>query len=131
MYVDKMLRELTTQVSHLINTFADHTAVTASFKIPTSLGPGYWKCNTSILDGNDLKQDLEAFWHKQIKQTKENKIDLEWWEKCKEKMKEIIIWHSKRIAQNHRDPLNHIDNKIQKLKKFYNSKDGEDNILIS
>jgi hypothetical protein len=130
-YVDKTMGGLTTQVSHVINTFADHRAVTATFKIPISIGLGYWKCNTSILEDNDLKQDLEAFWHKQVKRTKEDKIDLEWWENCKEKIKDIIIWHSKRSAQNRRDRLNHIDSKIQKLKEFYNSKDGEDNMIIS
>jgi hypothetical protein len=130
-YVNKTLSDANIQISHVINAFSDHRAITATFKMPTNIGPGYWKCNTSVLDDKDLKQDLEAFWDKQIKRTKDGKINLEWCENCKAKINEIILWHSKRLAKNRRDHLNNLDSEIQKLKEFYKSEDGEDNLIIS
>lgn len=129
-YADKATAQSVMYVNHVINSFADHSAVTACFKVETKAGPGYWKCNVSTLSDIDFKADLMAMWDKQMKNNQGN-INLEWWELCKSKIEDLIIWHSTRLAKNRADNLNTLDKEINYLKKLHNCEIGNQHPSIS
>lgn len=107
-YADEITAQLASQISHVINTFADHSAVTATFKFSSSIGPGYWKCNISVLTDVDFKADFLALWNK-LEKHGQNNLSTDWWDDCKVKVKDLILWHSSRLAKNRADSLNIID----------------------
>jgi exonuclease III len=129
-YADRATAQAAIHVDHVINTLADHSAVTAHFKIQNNSGPGYWKCNVSTLMDPDFKEDFKALWEK-LTNIDENSINLQWWEKCKLKFKEMIIWHSTRLAKNRADTLNNLDKEIIFLKKLHNCETGTQHPSIS
>jgi exonuclease III len=115
---------------HEINTFADHSAVIVFFKFNSNIGPGYWKCNTSVLEDIDFNADFLALW-KKLEKRAFNDYNIKWWDDCKTRIKDLIIWHSSRLQKNRADKLNLLDKEINNFKKLYNCENGDQHPLIS
>jgi exonuclease III len=96
---------------------SDHcmVAIKFNFKIsePTR-GPGYWKCNVNTLSDPYFVDDMVGLWKQCSKFV--NK-DLAWWENCKRKFKNLIITHSRRISNNHRQTLKDLENRLAFLQR--------------
>lgn len=97
-YADDITSKSAIESYHEINTFTDHSAVIAIFKFNSNIGPGYWKCNVSVLDDIDFKADFIALWAK-LEKIAHNDYSLNWWDDCKNKIKELIVWHSSRLKK--------------------------------
>ena len=81
------------------NPYSDHAMVSLQFKAfdedSFSYGPGYWKCNTSVLDNATFIKEFEELW------SQLNSNDIKngpWWENCKVQFKDLIIMHSCKIS---------------------------------
>ena len=59
-------------------------------------GPGYWKCNTSILSDPDLIADIVNVYEDEFRSAFIK--DAEWWERCKRAFKRVIIKQSRRVS---------------------------------
>ena len=84
--------------------FSDHCAVTLQIKLPDAphIGPGYWKCNVSVLDDVDFKNDFESHWGYWADVPL---YDSTWWDQVKIRIKDLIISHSKRLARRRRNDI--------------------------
>ena len=82
------------------STFSDHDYVDLDFKCfdPNSFqyGPGFWKCNVSILEDQQLINEITEVWQEHLGKIEPK--DGNWWEYCKGEFKNIIVDHSKRIS---------------------------------
>ena len=93
-YVSKCLEKNIKTVEVINCQFSDHKFCTLTlqnlYQIKT-FGPGYWKCNVSILDDAKFVQDFKLLVHHlELFQNK----DLVWWENFKIQTKDLIIKHS-------------------------------------
>lgn len=48
-------------------------------------GPGYWKCNVTVLNNVDFKLVIEKLWNSDL--VLSDVEDGEWWENCKQNFK--------------------------------------------
>ena len=81
---------------------SDHDYVILSFNISSdrpNRGPGYWKLNVSILDKLETQNEIEFLWHQELKNI--NVPDSDWWESCKTKFKEKLIFLSRKYQREH------------------------------
>ena len=78
-----------------------------------SIGPGFWKCNTSVLKDSDLRSDLKALCERELKSLEI--ITSEMWDSFKLKCKEVIQFHSKRLNQIRFVKYKTLQNKLKKL----------------
>ena len=96
-------------------TFSDHDLI--SFKLGTRFngmsGPGFWKCNTSVLENKNLINDMVKLWEFLDSQPTK---DLQWWEHCKNCFKNLIITHSKRIAKEKKGEFGRLEKDISLLR---------------
>lgn len=96
---------------------SDHSLVEVSFKAFSSdtrqLGPGYWKCNTSVLSDRDFKADLEMSWANFAEI--EDK-DGDWWDGFKSSVKRLVILHSNRLSLQSQKHLHNLMAQFRDLK---------------
>jgi len=99
-YVNKDLLPCVHDVQHSYCPFSDHKFVNLLLKISnqTTFGKSFWKCNVKVLGDSNLRKDLETF----FQANNSTDADSLWWENTKEKIKNIIILHSKKRARESR-----------------------------
>ena len=97
--------------------YSDHAMVSLLFKAFDvhlfSYGPGFWKCNVSVLNNIDFVSDFENLWEGL------NSVDVQdgvWWETCKAKFKDLIILHSRNLTSDYRKTVRQLE---AKLRHFY------------
>ena len=113
-----LLKDVLSFEHHPINyTVSDHGMIHADIvmgeDISHEVGPGYWKCNTSILKDPFFQEDFHMLW-----QTLEaiSDQDSSWWEQCKSQFRQLIMGHSMRLSR-----IGHFELKEAKksLKRLY------------
>lgn len=126
-YISTSLLDKRVQIFHEPPILSDHGAVV--LELPNALpskGPGYWKCNTSVLQDPHLKDDIEALWensHKAIKTPDQ-------WDLFKAKIKSIIINHSCRIAKIKRDRMKLLKSELSYRLSFPSDDPETENALV-
>jgi len=92
---------------------SDHSIVQVTLNLPDSqsAGPGYWKCNTEVLNDQDLIADMEQLCAclREESATK----NTAWWESAKERFKKLIILHSMRRADNTKRKIKDLERRIR------------------
>lgn len=93
---------------------SDHKIVSVTLSIDNLItyGPGYWKCNVSVLDDLYLANDIKRMCAKFVLDA--SKKDTTWWEITKRKFRDIITFHSKRLAYFRNNRMTELDRKLQK-----------------
>ena len=115
-YISKDLIPFVTKANIDPCSFSDHCFVTmkGSFSsLKNEKGPGYWKCNTSVLDDPFFKEDMVKIWEDYLLADDINDVD--WWERCKVGFKNLIISHSKRISKAKKRLLYSLQNTLRSL----------------
>ena len=115
-YISKSLEKNVKTVEIINCPFSDHDFCILTLqnlnKIQT-FGPGYWKCNVSILENDLFVQDFNLLVHHL--ESFENK-DLVWWENFKIQSKDLIIKHSKIQSAKHRNHIQNLERRLRQLK---------------
>jgi hypothetical protein len=99
-YISKSLSNNVSYVKHepISETVSDHDLVVMEIALGEvfNQGPGYWKCNNSILKDPYFLEDFKMLW-----ETLDSIPDqtTEWWEKCKQEFRQLIICHSMRLSR--------------------------------
>ena len=108
-YVDTEMFDWVENVFRSPCVISDHHFVELNFKAidfnARVYGPGYRKCNVSILKDKELKNELETLWNGKCKQIFPK--NEEWWESCKKQFKDVIVSYSRKVssATKQRRPL--------------------------
>jgi exonuclease III len=96
---------------------SDHSLVQLTINLEDlqTTGPGYWKCNTSILNDPDLVADMEELCAclREDATTK----DTTWWETAKERFKKLIVIHSMRRADNTKRRVKVLERRIKDIEE--------------
>ena len=73
-------------------------------------GPGFWKCNVSVLNDLDLQRKITHLWEGElaVKQVK-NGI---WWEECKVRFRQVIVDYCKQISSRDRQRILELEKEI-------------------
>ena len=109
--------------SPVVYSITDHYLVYFDLNSDTEgIGPGFWKCNTSVLKDIDLRGDLKALWERELKslETINSKI----WDSFKLKCKNLIQIHSKRLNQIKFVKYRALHNKLRNLKMLNKQNSG-------
>ncbi len=105
------------------NPYSDHAFVSLSFKDFDSdsftYGPGFWKCNVTVLDHPDFVTDLTDMWNI-LDQVPVQ--DAQWWETCKQCFKKLIISHSRELASKFHKEVKNIETEL----RYYSVRHFED-----
>ena len=116
-YISTELKSFVQNIDFLPCAQSDHWYLDLTFKGFDEnnfvYGPGFWKCNTSILNNENLIQEITHTWESELKVV-ENKNGL-WWEACKLKFKEIIVKHSKKINNELRQKIRTLESDLSFL----------------
>jgi len=96
---------------------SDHSLVqlTISLEDLQATGPGYWKCNTSILNDPDLMADMEQLCT--CLRDDAHSKDTAWWDTAKERFKRLLIFHSMRRADNTKAKVRDLERRIKELEE--------------
>ena len=88
------------QIGHTPCSVSEYYHVDLTFdnisKDKETYGPGYWKCNASILSDPNLIEDINYIYNGDLSKCPIK--DGDWWEECKRVFKAEIIKHSRRIS---------------------------------
>ena len=79
-------------------------------KVATLRGPGYWKLNVSILENVDVVEVMETLWQQELDINPD--LDTAWWEYCKTRFKNTLIFLSKKIHRQRNDEKYKLNNEI-------------------
>jgi exonuclease III len=123
-YISNHLLNHVEYISHLESIKSDHGIVNLKLSNLYNVsckGPGYWHCNTKVLDDKYLQQDMATLWET-LNRT--SSINTEWWENCKLESKRLIVTHSIRLAKEKRLALKDLENQLRKLNKMENCNHG-------
>ena len=93
-YISNFLSPSVKDVLILPCVLSDHDYVILLLSIKSPFpprGPIYWKLNASILDTPETITDIENLWHQELQNV--SVPDSDWWEYCKVKFKERLIFH--------------------------------------
>ena len=85
-------------------------------------GPGYWKCNTSVLADESLVAAMEELWHTDL--SLRFPKDGQWWDICKDRFRKLIIEYSKKKQSEFRAKVKELEKailKLQQLQKYETS----------
>ena len=105
---------LTACINHNVS-FSDHKPIELSIVCsPRIRGSSFWKCNVAVLKDSFLREDITNY----FRNAKSVSITIDWFEKCKFDCKEIIINHSKRIANRDRKEVYFLEAQIAEYKKI-------------
>ena len=98
-YISDTLLKWVDKIHHTPCSVSDHYFVDVYFKEfdleNFRYGPGYWKCNTSVLSDPQFVSDLEDLWYNTLAVS--NVKDGVRWENCKLKFKKLIC-HSRKFS---------------------------------
>ena len=119
-YISNSLFEFVESITHDKYNFSDHALVTVSFRNLLSVGnlrgPGYWKCNVSVLESPDFVDDFCTLWNRLI--VNASNFDSEWWENCKSSFKTLIITYSKNRSKQYFQTLKDLEDKLSLYQDF-------------
>ena len=113
-YISKQLNKYVSQTTATPTRLSDHAYVDLVLSIPgaANCGPGYWKCNVSVLDDPDLTADMIQLWKGQGDVLNKN---AQWWEERKAACKQLIQLHSIRLAGNRKRNLLRLEKRLRSL----------------
>jgi exonuclease III len=102
--------------------FSDHRPVIINLKFSpeVSLGPSFWKCNVSILKNNMLRDEIAQYFSDAVNLP----VSPEWWDKCKQDCKSIIVNNSKRIAYQSKSRIRNIERQMSEYSKLQSDYPG-------
>ena len=93
--------------------FSDHSSLIFNFSSQDDKrGPGYWKCNISVLNDPDLCADISH--HAELAGLEPVK-DAAWWEGLKDCFRRIIRLHSVRLAKIRKFKMCNLEREINRL----------------
>ena len=93
--------------------FSDHSSIVLAFKNPDEKrGPGYWKCNVSILTDPNLSADIR---HQAEMANLQLVKDAAWWEDLKNSFRRIVRIHSVRLANIRKFKMSNLENSINRM----------------
>lgn len=102
---------------HFPTSVSDHSYVAFSLDLaPVSeftCGPGYWKCNTSVLADESLVAAMEDLWHSDL--ALRSPKDGMWWDVCKDHFRKLIIDFSKKKQAEFRAKVRELEQAILQL----------------
>ena len=102
---------------------SDHYYVDLSFKEilrnQDQFGPGYWKCNTSVLSDPALYKDIENLYYTKFRPTFIK--DGEWWEESKQAFRKTIISHCRRKSNDIKREILRLEKALRDFTLFANS----------
>lgn len=111
-YISNDLFTLVKDVTINPSTFSDHDIVVLEFKpfnqASFEYGPGFWKCNVSVLQEPKLVHEITEVWQHVL--SKIAVKDGYWWEMCKATFRQKIIDFCKNVSTE-------LKKKISKLEK--------------
>ena len=132
-YISDSLIPNVTYISQnpISNTISDHYFVNFEIKLNEAnnqnTGPGYWKCNTSILQDIYFKENVQGLWL--ILESMPNH-DSNWWEHCKSQFKQLIMCHAKRLANIKHSELKTAKLNLKRLIQRAENQDTTPNLLF-
>ena len=91
-------------------------AIKMQSKVATLRGPGYCKLNVSILENVDVVEVMENLWQQELDIHPD--LDGAWWEYCKTRFKNTLIFLSKKIHRQRNDEKYKPKNKIMLYRKM-------------
>ena len=121
-YISKTLLPSVKDVFILPCVLSDHDYVILSLSIQSPFpprGPGYWKLNASILDNPDTIASIEDLWYQELQNV--SIPDSDWWEYCKIKFKERLIFLSRKFKHDHNLKKNELKQQIIYYRKLQNA----------
>ena len=126
-YISKGLISSALKVTHIpvINTVSDHDMVVFDLQLSSAsdcIGPGFWKCNVSILKNKDLGDDIFRLWERELKSL--DVISSETWDGFKLKCKQIIQFHSRRLNDIKFQKYKTLHRKFLKLRQLNKNNPG-------
>ena len=99
-YVSRGLLSSVHAVAHVHCPYSDHSLVRLHFGRSVfsayDCGPGYWKCNVSVLGDSALRSDFLEVWKVCVASPVQ---DGTWWEGCKDRFRALLRSHSIRLAR--------------------------------
>jgi exonuclease III len=100
-YVSRPLLTNARDIEHSYCSFSDHKFVKLFLQIPDQpiLGKSFWKCNVKVLKDQQLKDDLQALFQREDRIADLTPLR---WESMKDRIKSILIFHSRRRAKEDR-----------------------------
>jgi hypothetical protein len=91
--------------------FSDHLSIALHLRTDTkNRGPGYWKCNASILSDPNLRADIQ--WQAYLATASEIK-DASWWEELKSSFIQTIRLHSVRLSNLRKNEIRSLEQQIK------------------
>ena len=114
-YISDTLIQWVNKINHTPSSCSDHYYVDMEFKSfdleKMQYGPGFWKCNTKVLDDVTFKNDMEKLWNDKL--NKAPIKDAQWWENCKVQFKKLIILHSRKISSQLRKQIKNLEKDLR------------------
>ena len=119
-YISDSLFQWVQKLSHTPCSVSDHYYVDLIFDQFSpdkhNYGPGYWKCNTSVLSDPELIREITYIYENELHAFPFK--DGEWWEECKRTFKNIIIKHSRRISVQLKKQIHKLEEDLRMFTKF-------------
>ena len=130
-YISSDLTPMVESISITPTPYSDHAMVSLLFKAFDvdlfSYGPGFWKCNVSVLSNIDFVNDFENLWESL------NSVDVQdgvWWETCKARFKDLIILHSRNLTSEYRKTVRQLEAKLRHYHRLNYINPGEFSTVI-
>ena len=131
-YISSSLFSMVEMIINSPNPYSDHAMVSLKFKAfdedSFSYGPGYWKCNTSILDNTAFVKEFEELW---LRLNITDIKDGPWWENCKAHFKDLIIMHSRKISSDYYQTVQKLEAKLRHYHILNHNNPGEFESVIA
>jgi hypothetical protein len=110
------------QIYHAPITCSDHQAVfmKAELLSKPKTGKGVWKLNVSLLKNEETCNSISDFWRHWKGMKLSFNCPIEWWEKGKEKTRNIFKQNGARLKKERVEELNELE---KRLKDLYRDKD--------
>ncbi|MCP4652636.1 MAG: hypothetical protein GY858_04550, partial [Candidatus Omnitrophica bacterium] len=131
-YVNSILIDCLLQSEFQTVGFSDHKIVSCYFTIDPlhePRGPSYWKLNTSILNSDQIREDIWALVVHSALQEKRGEAFLEGWEKLKSDFKRVLVAFSRQRAGKRRVQNKNLEKSLAKVKEKLQEKPDNEGLL--
>ena len=122
-YISDTLIQWVKDIKYTPCTMSDHYYVDLLFNEITrdhnQYGPGYWKCNVSLLSDPELYKEIEDIYHLEFKN--EFIKDGEWWEKWKRAFCKIIVKFSRQNSNKLKAEIKRLEENLRQFVAFSKS----------
>ena len=119
-YISDSFMPAVRQIGHTPCSVSGHYYVDLTFdnfsKDKGTYGPGYWKCNATILSDLNLIEDINAIYNGDLSKCPIK--DGDWREECKRVFKAVIIKHSRRISTQLKKEIQRLEENLRMFVKF-------------